>query len=168
MSLYSRRWFCALPGSVRGLARASSVNRKATHSRDDREATEPNLEREPTAANRMDLRQSLGHGRGILCPYARGHRIGTGKCADWRCHYTWNQKSQIRPSRALAASFLAGRYGACLKGRSEQSFGTIVDGHAPGEPPSPSPSITRLRTPAALAAGVHPFQGHRSAVDKFK
>ena len=26
-------------------------------------------------------------------------------------------------------------------------------------PPSPSPSITRRRTPAALAVGVHPFQG---------
>jgi hypothetical protein len=85
---------------------------------------------------------------------------GTGECADWRCHYAWNQKSQIRPSRALAASFLAGRYGACLKGRSEQSFGTIVDGHAPGEPPSPSPSITRRRTPAALAVGGSSFSGH--------
>lgn len=25
------------------------------------------------------------------------------------------------------------------------------------KPPSPSPSITRRRTPAALATGVHPF-----------
>jgi hypothetical protein len=27
------------------------------------------------------------------------------------------------------------------------------------KPPSPSPSITRRRTPAALAVGVHPFEG---------
>jgi hypothetical protein len=45
---------------------------------------------------------------------------------------------------------------------AEQPFATIVDGHAPGEPPSPSPSITRRRTPAALAVGVHPFKGTRS------
>jgi hypothetical protein len=45
-----------------------------------------------------------------------------------------------------------------LPGRNNPS-NTIVDGHAPGEPPSPSPSITRRRTPAALAVGVHPFQG---------
>ena len=42
---------------------------------------------------------------------------------------------------------------------AEQPLGTIVDGHAPGEAPSPSPSITRRRTPAALAVGVRPFQG---------
>ena len=29
-------------------------------------------------------------------------------------------------------------------------------------PPSPSPSITRRRTPAALAVGVHSFEGRRS------
>jgi hypothetical protein len=45
---------------------------------------------------------------------------------------------------------------------AEQPFATIVDGRAPGEPPSPSPSITRRRTPAALAVGVHPFQGTAS------
>ena len=41
----------------------------------------------------------------------------------------------------------------------EQSFDIIVYDHAPGEPPSPSPSIARRRTPAALAVGVHSFQG---------
>jgi hypothetical protein len=40
---------------------------------------------------------------------------------------------------------------------AEQPFDTSVDGHAPVEPPSPSPSITRRRTPAALAVGVHYF-----------
>jgi hypothetical protein len=40
---------------------------------------------------------------------------------------------------------------------AEQPFDTVVDGHAPGEAPSPSPSITRRRTPAALAVGVHSF-----------
>src|SRR6516164_1084473 len=39
--------------------------------------------------------KSLRHGRGILCPYARGHRCGAGECADWRCHHArhlrWDQ-----------------------------------------------------------------------------
>ena len=43
----------------------------------------------------------------------------------------------------------------------EQSFDTVVDGQSPSEPPSPSPSITRRRTPAALAVGVHPFKAPR-------
>jgi hypothetical protein len=42
---------------------------------------------------------------------------------------------------------------------AEHPLGTIVDVQAPGEAPSPSPSITRRRTPAALAVGVHSFQG---------
>ena len=33
---------------------------------------------------------------------------------------------------------------------AEQPFDIIVSNQAPGEPPSPSPSITRCRTPAAL------------------
>ena len=33
-------------------------------------------------------------------PHARGHRIGTGKCAGWRHHGTWNQKSKIRCNKA--------------------------------------------------------------------
>jgi hypothetical protein len=44
-----------------------------------------------------------------------------------------------------------------LRGRNNPS--TLSLTLAPGEPPSPSPSIIRRRTPAALAVGVHPFQG---------
>jgi len=32
------------------------------------------------------VRQSLGHRRRILCPYAYGHRSRAGKCAVW-CHH---------------------------------------------------------------------------------
>ncbi len=45
--------------------------------------------------------------------------------------------------------------------RAEQPFGTIVNSRA-GWPPSPSPSITRRGTPAALAVGVHSFEGTAS------
>src|SRR4029077_10594641 len=53
--------------------------------------------RNPSTPN---VRQSLRHGRGILCPHARSHRIGTGKCAGWRHHDAWNQKSKIRCNKA--------------------------------------------------------------------
>ena len=53
--------------------------------------------RNPSTPN---VRQSLRHGPGILCPHARGHRIGTGKCADWCHHDAWNQKSKIRCNKA--------------------------------------------------------------------
>jgi hypothetical protein len=59
--------------------------------------------------------QSLRHGRGVLCPYARGHSSGTGKCADWSCHHAWNEKSQIRPNKASSTTLLAARDGACLE-----------------------------------------------------
>jgi len=44
---------------------------------------------------------------------------------------------------------------------AEQPLGTTVDVKRRAKPPSPSPSITRRRTPAALAVGVHPFEGRR-------
>jgi hypothetical protein len=42
--------------------------------------------------------------------------------------------------------------------RAEQSFGTIVTSDAPGEPPSPSPSIHSASNPGCSAVGVHSFQ----------
>jgi hypothetical protein len=53
-----------------------------------------------------NVRQSLGHGRRVLCPHAHRHRSGAGKCADWCNHDTWNQKSKIhfnKPSGTLLA-----------------------------------------------------------------
>ena len=64
--------------------------------------------RNPSTQN---LRQSLGHGRCILCSHALGLSSGTGKCADWCCHDAWNRKAQICPSRASAANLLVGQHG---------------------------------------------------------
>jgi hypothetical protein len=40
---------------------------------------------------------------------------------------------------------------------AEQPSGNVVNDRRRAKPPSPSPSITRRRTPAALAVGVHLF-----------
>ena len=65
--------------------------------------------RSPSTSN---VRQSLGHGRSILCLYAYCYSSGIGECADWYHHHARNQEAQIRPSRAsLAASLFAGQYG---------------------------------------------------------
>src|SRR5262249_43378225 len=42
--------------------------------------------RSPSTRN---IRQSLGHGRGVLCPHARGRRSRTRKSADWCHHHAW-------------------------------------------------------------------------------
>ena len=55
---------------------------------------------------------NLDHGRGILCPNAKGYSSGAGMCADWRHHHAWNANPQKRPTRGLAASLLlVERYG---------------------------------------------------------
>ena len=69
--------------------------------------------RNPSTRN---VRQSRGHGRGILCLHAYCYSSGTGECADWRHHHAWNAKPQKRPTRGLAASlFLAERYGLLVE-----------------------------------------------------
>ena len=61
---------------------------------------------------RVTYASNLDHGRGILCPNAKGYSSGAGMCADWRHHHAWNANPQKRPTRGLAASlFLAERYG---------------------------------------------------------
>ncbi len=76
----------------------------------------------------------------------------------------WGRRQSRQASGALAALLFLGNLGAKKAPTgAEQPFGTIVDGRAPGEPPSPSPSITRRRTPAALAVGVHSFEGPKSS-----
>src|SRR5262249_20671113 len=47
--------------------------------------------RNPSTRN---VRQSRGHGRGILCLHAYCYSSGTGECADWRHHHAWNAKPQ--------------------------------------------------------------------------
>jgi hypothetical protein len=61
--------------------------------------------RNPSTRN---VRQSLGHGRGILCPYAYCYSSGTGECADWCHHHAGNQKSKIR-SHKTSGALLAGQ-----------------------------------------------------------
>jgi hypothetical protein len=58
--------------------------------------------------------KSATRGKARKVAKAGGHRSGAGECADWCCHHAWNQKSKIRPSRALATALLPARYGACL------------------------------------------------------
>jgi hypothetical protein len=81
--------------------------------------------------------------------------------ADLRCAERWRPGIKMRfiedGMSVLGHSQQIQSAPKSIDVRSEQPFDIIVDGHAPGEPPSPSPSITRRRTPAALAVGVHPF-----------
>jgi hypothetical protein len=93
--------------------------------------------RNPSTRN---VRQSLGHGRRFLLPYAYGHSSGTGKCADWCCHDAWNPTPQIRPSSTASppASLLVGRYD-----------GRLVRSATSGPGKSPSSSI-----PALVGAGL--------------
>jgi hypothetical protein len=56
-----------------------------------------------------NVRQSLRHGRGFLCPYARSHRIRTGKCADWYNHHAWNQKSKTLSNKSSGTLFTGQR-----------------------------------------------------------
>jgi hypothetical protein len=69
--------------------------------------TRTNGRRRRRTPSTRNVRQSLGHGRGILCPYAHGHSGGTGNCADWCRHHAWDQKSKIRFNKATG-SLLAG------------------------------------------------------------
>jgi hypothetical protein len=70
--------------------------------------------------------QPFRYGHRILCPHARGNSSRARKCADWCGHCTRNQKSQIRPRKAVAASLLS-RCGACLK---EPSLGSWSRNHS--------------------------------------
>src|SRR5262249_44877926 len=39
------------------------------------------------AALHVTYASNLDHGRGILCPNAKGYSSGAGMCADWRHHH---------------------------------------------------------------------------------
>jgi hypothetical protein len=78
------------------------------------------------------------------------------------------QKDKASISTGLPKAGVCQSLGEVLKiisTRAEQPFGTIVDASAGRSPPVPSPSITRRRTPAALAVGVHSFEGAAAVVD---
>src|SRR6516164_9469788 len=47
-------------------------------------------ERRRRNPSKSNVRQSLEHGLGVLCAYARGHSSGTGKRAGWCRDDTWN------------------------------------------------------------------------------
>ena len=77
----------------------------------------------------------------------------------WVCAFLGSVRGRISEFRD-AHKVKKNTYGA------EQPFDPIVYGYAPGEPPSPSPSIARRRTPAAFSWGsfflrrspTHPHQ----------
>jgi len=63
--------------------------------------------RNPSPRN---IRQSLRHGRRILCLYAYRYSSRARKCADWCCQHAWNTTPQTRARGASAASLLVGQY----------------------------------------------------------
>jgi len=72
-----------------------------------------------------------------------------------------NSRRQRSISGVLRRATVCQSLGAVLKNnsqRAEQSFGTIVTSDAPGEPPSPSPSIHSASNPGCSAVGVYCFE----------
>jgi hypothetical protein len=82
-------------------------------------------------------------------------------CEGWGHGKVWGDVGKAARrwgAGGFAVSGQLGNFGAKKTPTgTEQPFDTIVDGYTPVEPPSPSPSITRRGTPAALAVGVHSF-----------
>ena len=135
--------------------------------------------RNPSTRN---VRQSRGHGRGVLCPHAYCYSSGTGECAGSCHHHAWNQKSKIRPNGAfLAASLSAGRYGLLVVGgrvnwsrissrnRMRRQGVEDVKGKMPfvGQPPKqPRRKLSKAELREQAAAAFLAWRAGQTAKDK--
>src|ERR1700720_4688058 len=100
----------------------------------------------------------------LHCPVSTDQRMPSENTARWG-------RRQSRPASGGADGFAVfGQFGNLGAKKAptgaEQPFGTIVDGHAPGEAPQPLTLNHPASNPGcSLAVGVHSFEGTTAVVD---